>query len=85
VANIKSQIKRNRQNELRRQRNKSERSELKTKVKKFLASVDGGDTTASQEAYKDAAQAYDKAASKGIVHKNNAANVKSRLAKKLSS
>ncbi|MGH2757684.1 MAG: 30S ribosomal protein S20 [Actinomycetota bacterium] len=84
MANIKSQIKRNRQNELRRQRNKSERSELKTKVKKFLASVEGGDAAAAQESYRDTAQAYDKAASKGIVHKNKAANIKSRLAKKLS-
>jgi small subunit ribosomal protein S20 len=84
MANIKSQIKRNRQNELRRQRNKSERSQLKTKVKGFLASVEGGDAAAAQEAYRDTAQAYDKAASKGIVHKNKAANVKSRLAKKLS-
>jgi small subunit ribosomal protein S20 len=85
MANIKSQIKRNRQNELQRQRNKSERSELKTKVKNFLTTAEAGDAAASQEAYRDAARAYDKAASKGIVHKNKAANVKSRLAKKLSS
>lgn len=83
MANIKSQIKRNRQNEVRRQRNKSARSELRTKVKKFLGSVEAGDASASKEAYRDAAQAYDKAASKGIVHKNKAANVKSRLARKL--
>lgn len=85
MANIKSQIKRNRQNELARQRNKSARSILKTKVKKVLTSIEAGDTDAAREAYKDVAQSYDKAAAKNIVHKNKAANVKSRLAKKLPS
>lgn len=85
MANIKSQIKRNRQNELRRQRNKATRSALRTKVKKFLASVESGDKAAAEEAYRDTASAYDKAASKGTLHKNKAANAKSRLAKKLPS
>jgi small subunit ribosomal protein S20 len=83
MANIKSQIKRNRQNEVQRQRNKAERSTLKTYVKKFLSTVDAGDQDAAQAAYRETAQAFDRAASKGIIHKNKAANVKSRLSRKL--
>ena len=83
MANIKSQIKRNRQNELARQRNKAERSTLKTQVKKFLSTVDSGDKDAAQTAYRETAQAFDRAASKGIIHKNKAANMKSRLSRKL--
>lgn len=83
MANIKSQIKRNRQNELRRERNKSTRSALKTQIKKFSQSVESGDKAAAQEAYREATRALDKAASKGIIHKNQAANKKSRLAKRL--
>jgi small subunit ribosomal protein S20 len=85
MANIKSQIKRNRQTIVRRERNKAARSGLKTQVKKFLTTVEAGDKDAAQTAYRETAQAYDRAASKGIVHKNKAANVKSRLAKKLPS
>jgi small subunit ribosomal protein S20 len=85
MANIKSQIKRNRQNELRRERNKSTRSALKTQIKKFTQTLEAGDQTAAQEAYREAARALDKAASKGVIHKNTAANKKSRLAKRLSS
>jgi small subunit ribosomal protein S20 len=85
MANIKSQIKRNRQNENQRQRNKAARSSLKTQVKRFLSTVESGDKDAAQAAYRETAQAFDKAASKGIVHKNKAANTKSRLAKKLPS
>ena len=85
MANIKSQIKRNRQAIVRRQRNKAERSSLKTKVKRFLQAVESGDTEAGRAAYQDAARSFDKAASKGIIHKNKAANTKSRLAKKLPS
>ena len=83
MANIKSQIKRNRQNEARRERNKSTRSALKTKIKRFTESLDSGDQNAAQEAYRDAARALDKAASKGVIHKNKAANKKSRLARRL--
>jgi small subunit ribosomal protein S20 len=83
MANIKSQIKRNRQNELRRERNKSTRSALKTQIKKFTQSLEAGDQDAAQQAYRDAARALDKAASKGVIHKNKAANKKSRLARKL--
>ena len=85
MANIKSQIKRNRQNEARRQRNKSERSRLRTLTKRLTDALETGDQDAAQEAYRDAAQAYDKAAAKGIIHKNKASNKKSRLAKKLTS
>jgi small subunit ribosomal protein S20 len=85
MANIKSQIKRNRQNELRRQRNKSARSTLKTKVKALDTAVDSGDKAAADAAYADISRSLDKAASKGIIHKNKAANQKSRLAKRLSS
>jgi len=80
MANIKSQIKRNRQNELRRQRNKSERSALRTKIKTFTASA-GSDNAA--DSYRDVTRTLDKAAAKGIIHKNKAANLKSKLAKKL--
>jgi small subunit ribosomal protein S20 len=85
MANIKSQIKRNRQNELRRERNKSTRSALKTQIKKFTESVETGDQGAAREAYREAARALDKAASKGVIHRNTAANKKSRLAKRLGS
>jgi small subunit ribosomal protein S20 len=83
VANIKSQIKRNRQNEERRRRNKSVRSTLKTRTRRLDEALDSGDHEAAAEAYRIAAQALDKAASKGIIHKNKAANKKSRLAKRL--
>ncbi|HYI46161.1 MAG TPA: 30S ribosomal protein S20 [Actinomycetota bacterium] len=85
MANIKSQIKRNRQNELRRQRNKSTRSALKTQIKQFRETADAGDQAATEEAFRQTAQALDKAASKGVIHKNTAANKKSRLAKRLNS
>ncbi len=83
MANIKSQIKRNRQNEAQRQRNKSVRSALKTKIKRFEQAVASGDADAAQAQYRATAQALDKAASNGIIHKNKAANKKSRLAKRL--
>jgi small subunit ribosomal protein S20 len=85
MANIKSQIKRNRQNEARRQRNKSERSRLRTLTKRLTDAVEAGEVDAAQDAYHAAAQAYDKAAAKGIIHRNKASNKKSRLAKKLTS
>jgi small subunit ribosomal protein S20 len=85
MANIKSQIKRNRQNEVRRQRNKAVRSELKTRLKKFGQAAETGDAAAAQEAYRVAARELDKAAQKGVVHENFAANHKSQMAKKLTS
>jgi small subunit ribosomal protein S20 len=83
MANIKSQIKRNRQNEVRRQRNKSTRSALRTQIKKVNEAADSGDTAAAEDAYKTAAKALDQAAAKGIIHRNAAANKKSRLARRL--
>lgn len=83
MANIKSQIKRNRQNEEARLRNKSVRSALKTYRRRVLEALDGGDADAAEAAYQRAARAYDKAASKGVIHRNNAANHKSRLAKSM--
>ncbi|MDQ4058089.1 MAG: 30S ribosomal protein S20 [Actinomycetota bacterium] len=85
MANIKSQIKRNRQAESARQRNKAARSLLRTKTKRFEVAVASGDGEQAAEAYAEIARAYDKAASKGIIHRNKAANKKSRLAKRLSS
>lgn len=83
MANIKSQIKRNRQNEERRRRNKGVRSLLKTRTRRFLETVESGDGESAREAYESVAREYDKAAAKGVVHKNKAANQKSRLAKRL--
>jgi small subunit ribosomal protein S20 len=85
MANIKSQIKRNRQSEAARLRNNRERSALKTKIKKFLETAESGDADAATESYRDAARSLDKAATKGIIHKNKAANQKSRLSKHLNS
>lgn len=83
MANIKSQIKRNRQNEIRNERNKSTRSALRTSVKRFLESAESGDDAEAR--YREAARALDKAAAKGVIHKNQAANKKSRLARRLKS
>lgn len=83
MANIKSQIKRNRQSELARQRNKAYRSALKTRLKAFTTTLEAGDKDAAAEAYREAARSLDKAATKGVIHKNTAANKKSRLAKRL--
>jgi small subunit ribosomal protein S20 len=83
VANIKSQIKRNRQNEQRRMRNKSVRSALKTYARRVRERLAAGDTAAAEAAYRRAARAYDKAASKGVIHRNNAANHKAKLARAL--
>ncbi len=85
MANIKSQIKRNRQNEKRRVRNKSVKSALKTAIRKFNESVAGGDVEATTVLLRDAARKLDKAASKGVIHPNQAANRKSAIAKRLAS
>ena len=82
VANIKSQIKRNKQNEKARQRNKAVKSSLKTSVRKFHQAADAGDTDAAVLAMRDASRGLDKAASKGVIHKNQAANRKSAMAKR---
>jgi len=83
MANIKSQIKRNRQNEVRRLRNKAVRSELKTRVKAAVQAAQNG-TEDAQESLRQAIKRLDKAAAKGIIHPNQAANRKSRLMRRVS-
>ena len=85
MANIKSQIKRNKQNQKRRMRNRVYRGTARTYVRKAEAAIKVGDVQASQEEVLKAIKALDKAASKGVIHKNNAARRKSRLVKKLNS
>ena len=82
MANIKSQIKRNKQNEKARQRNKAVKSSLKTAVRSFRAAADSGDADKASEAMRAAYIKLDKAASKGVIHKNQAANRKTALAKR---
>ncbi|MDQ6910215.1 MAG: 30S ribosomal protein S20 [Actinomycetota bacterium] len=82
MANIKSQIKRNRQNEVRRVRNKGVRSEIKTRVKQVVRAADEG-APDTAESLRLAVKRIDKAAAKGVIHKNQAANRKSRLMKRL--
>lgn len=81
MANIKSQIKRNVTNEKRRLRNKAVKSELKTLVRAFREAAASGDAEAAEKALRVASKKLDKAASKGVIHKNQAANRKSALAK----
>jgi len=85
MANIKSQIKRNKQNEKRGDRNKTVRTALKTSTKKARAAVTAGDAEEAIARQREAARALDKAVAKGIVHKRTAARRKSRLAKAASS
>ena len=85
MANIKSQIKRNKQNETRHQRNKAVKSELKTRVRKFREAADAGDKDAALDAGRVASRKLDKAASKGVIHKNQAANRKSAMMKRATS
>jgi small subunit ribosomal protein S20 len=83
VANIKSQIKRIRQNEKAHQRNKAVKSALKTHVRKFREAADSGNVEQATEALRAATRQLDKAVSKGVIHKNQAANRKSAIAKRL--
>ncbi len=85
VANIKSQIKRNKQNEKRRVRNKAVKSSLKTAIRKFNETAAAGDTEAAIAGLQAASRKLDQAASKGVIHKNQAANRKSAIAKRLAS
>lgn len=80
MANIKSQKKRVLTNEKAHQRNVAVKSELKTYIRKVRQAIAAGDKEAAQAAYQLAAQKLDKAAGKGVIHKNNAANRKSGLA-----
>ncbi len=83
MANIKSQIKRNRQNEKRRVHNRVFRGKARTLVARARTLVDTGEKATSAEAVRLAVSALDKAAEKGVLHRNNAARRKSRLMKRL--
>ncbi|WP_375474530.1 30S ribosomal protein S20 [uncultured Jatrophihabitans sp.] len=80
MANIKSQIKRIRTNEIARQRNKSVKSSLKTAIRHFHEAAASGDAAVAQTALATASRQLDKAASKGVIHRNQAANKKSAMA-----
>ena len=80
MANIKSQIKRNRTNEEARERNKAVRSAVRTEIRKFRALVEAGDKAGAEAQLRVASRKLDKAVTKGVFHRNNAANKKSRMA-----
>jgi small subunit ribosomal protein S20 len=79
VANIKSQLKRIKTNEKARQRNKAVKSSLKTAVRRFHEAAQAGDAEQAQDLARSASRQLDKAVSKGIIHKNQAANRKSAI------
>ncbi len=85
MANIKSQIKRNKQNEKRHERNKAVKSGLKTAIRKFREAAAAGDKDKALVLAQDATKKLDKAASKGVIHKNQAANRKSSISKQAAS
>ena len=85
MANIKSQIKRIKTNEIARKRNVAVKSALKTSVRRFRTVAESGDKEAVGAALVTVSKALDKAASKGVIHKNQAANRKSALAKQAAS
>ena len=85
MANIKSQIKRNRTNEAARVRNKSVRSSLKTAIRQFREAADSGDREKALTALQTASRKLDKAAAKGVIHANQAANKKSAMATRANS
>ena len=82
MANIKSQLKRIRTNEKARLRNKSVKSSLKTAIRKFRAAAAAGEKDQAQRELVTASRALDKAVSKGVIHRNQAANRKSAMAKR---
>lgn len=82
MANIKSQKKRILTNEKARQRNKAVKSSLKTAVRRFNTAAEAGDAEQAATLARDASRKLDKAASKGVIHKNQAANRKSAIAKR---
>ncbi|AWB95366.1 30S ribosomal protein S20 [Agromyces badenianii] len=83
MANIKSQIKRIRTNLKAQERNKAVKSELKTVIRTAKDAISGGDKEKATTALRAATRKLDKAASKGVIHKNQAANRKSALAKQV--
>ncbi|MDE9366165.1 30S ribosomal protein S20 [Luteipulveratus sp. YIM 133132] len=85
MANIKSQMKRIKTNAARTERNKAHKSELRTWVRKFREAAASGDKSAAETALRDASRKLDKAVTKGVIHKNQAANKKAAMAKKFSS
>jgi small subunit ribosomal protein S20 len=85
VANIKSQIKRNRQNEQARERNKAVKSALKTSIRRFREAAETGDADVARQLGTTASRKLDKAVSAGVIHKNQAANKKSSIAKRSAS
>ena len=82
MANIKSQIKRNRTNEIARVRNKAAKSEVKTRIKTALTAAQADSDTALED-LRTAVKRLDKAAARGIIHKNQASNRKSRLVRRI--
>ena len=82
MANIKSQIKRNKQNEKAHQRNKAVKSSLCTSVRKFREAADAGNLDEAGTALRTACRQLDKAASKVVIYKNQAANLKSAIARR---
>jgi small subunit ribosomal protein S20 len=85
VANIKSQIKRNKQNAAAHERNKSVKSSLKTSIRKFREAADAGETDDALDLARTASRKLDQAASAGVIHKNQAANKKSAIQKRAAS
>ena len=83
MANIKQQKKRVLTNEAARLRNQSVRSRLRTETRKFNAAIEAGDKAAAETQFRAVSRLFDKAATKGVIHKNTAANKKSGLAAKL--
>ncbi len=83
MANIKSKVKRNRTNELARLRNQSVKSSLRTAVRSFREAAEAGDKEKAAELLLSTSRQLDQAASKGVIHKNQAANKKSALARAL--
>ncbi|MFW6720318.1 30S ribosomal protein S20 [Streptomyces sp. MAR4 CNY-716] len=83
MANIKSQIKRIKTNEKARLRNKAVKSELRTAIRRTREAVEAGDADKAVEAQRAAARKLDKAVSKGVIHRNQAANKKAALAKRV--
>ena len=83
LPNIKSSAKRDQLQKAANAKNKAAKSALKTEIKKFDAAVEAGDGAKAAETYKAAVKSVDKAVSKGLIHKNNAAHKKSAMAKKI--
>lgn len=85
MANIKSQLKRIKTNEIRTERNKAYKSELRTWIRKTREAIATGDAEKASDALRTAGRKLDKAVSKGVIHKNEAANKKSALTKQVNS